>query len=181
MSVSCNRSVVSSTNKTDCHDITEILLKVALNTINPHNQLCFLIGRNLKIPKTTHIITRYELFFCPSIIQNGWLQHKTLMEKIICNHKQTLVYQKSCPRYSWNTAKVGIKHQSINQPKELCMKFKMATTKGKCWNRMQSVLFTTNVSLITAHVYKICQWLAAGWWFSLGTLVSSINKTDPPT
>ena len=24
----------SSTNKTDCHDITEILLKVALNTIN---------------------------------------------------------------------------------------------------------------------------------------------------
>jgi len=27
---------VSSTNKTDRHDITEILLKVALNTINPH-------------------------------------------------------------------------------------------------------------------------------------------------
>jgi hypothetical protein len=26
-------SAVSSTNKTDCHDITEILLKVALNTI----------------------------------------------------------------------------------------------------------------------------------------------------
>jgi len=26
---------VSSTNKTDHHDITEILLKVALNTINP--------------------------------------------------------------------------------------------------------------------------------------------------
>jgi hypothetical protein len=39
MSVNCGRSVVSldtlisSTNKTDCHDITEILLKVALNTI----------------------------------------------------------------------------------------------------------------------------------------------------
>jgi hypothetical protein len=30
---------VSSTNKTDCHDITEILLKMALNTINqPTNQ-----------------------------------------------------------------------------------------------------------------------------------------------
>ena len=28
---------VSSTNKTDCHDITEILLKVALNTIKPTN------------------------------------------------------------------------------------------------------------------------------------------------
>jgi len=30
---------VTSTNKTDCHDITEILLKVALNTITlPHPQ-----------------------------------------------------------------------------------------------------------------------------------------------
>jgi hypothetical protein len=29
-------TTVSSTNKTDCHDITEILLKVALNTINPN-------------------------------------------------------------------------------------------------------------------------------------------------
>jgi hypothetical protein len=29
---------VSSTNKTDCHDRTEILLKVALNTIKPTNQ-----------------------------------------------------------------------------------------------------------------------------------------------
>ena len=38
--MTCNRSVVSlvtpvsSTNKTDCHNTTEILLKVALNTIN---------------------------------------------------------------------------------------------------------------------------------------------------
>jgi len=38
--VTCDRSVVfsgtpvSSTNKTDYHDITEILLKVVLNTIN---------------------------------------------------------------------------------------------------------------------------------------------------
>jgi hypothetical protein len=29
---------VSSTNKTDCHNIIEILLKVALNTINQPNQ-----------------------------------------------------------------------------------------------------------------------------------------------
>ena len=28
-------TLVSSTNKTDCHDLTEILLKVALNTIAP--------------------------------------------------------------------------------------------------------------------------------------------------
>jgi hypothetical protein len=25
---------------------------------------------------------------------------------------------------------------------------------------------------------KVCQWLAAGWWFSSGTPVSSIYKTD---
>jgi len=44
--VTCNRSViffsgtpVSSTNKTDHHNITEILLKVALNTINQPNQM----------------------------------------------------------------------------------------------------------------------------------------------
>jgi hypothetical protein len=47
---------VSSTNKTDCHDITEILLKVVLNTIKQTNkqtnydyvvsqiQNCFLIA-----------------------------------------------------------------------------------------------------------------------------------------
>jgi len=29
--------LVSSTNKTDCQDITEILLKVALNTIKPNH------------------------------------------------------------------------------------------------------------------------------------------------
>ena len=31
---------VSSTNKTDRHDITEILLKVALKTINHPQQIC---------------------------------------------------------------------------------------------------------------------------------------------
>ena len=33
--MTCDRLVVSSPNKTDRHDITEILLNVALNTINP--------------------------------------------------------------------------------------------------------------------------------------------------
>jgi hypothetical protein len=50
---------------------------------------------------------------------------------------------------------------------------------------MQSVLITTNVvNSHLAHVFdttlcdKVCQWLAAGRWFSLGTPISSINKTD---
>jgi hypothetical protein len=42
--VTCGRfSPVSSTNKTDCYDITDKLLKVALNTIkqNPKPQIDF--------------------------------------------------------------------------------------------------------------------------------------------
>jgi hypothetical protein len=31
--------LVSSTNKTDCHNVTEILLKVALNTKSPSSKL----------------------------------------------------------------------------------------------------------------------------------------------
>jgi hypothetical protein len=30
----------------------------------------------------------------------------------------------------------------------------------------------------TALCDKVCQWLATSWWFSLGPLVSSTNKTD---
>jgi hypothetical protein len=43
---------VSSTNNTDCHDITEILLKVALNTITH--------------PSPTHRIINYILFLRPN-------------------------------------------------------------------------------------------------------------------
>jgi hypothetical protein len=47
--VTFNRSVVSSTNKTYCHDITELLLKVALKTINqPNHLLLLLFGTKLK-------------------------------------------------------------------------------------------------------------------------------------
>jgi hypothetical protein len=48
-------SPISSTNKTDCHDITEILWKVPLNTINPtqthikKHVICWKINEFLKI------------------------------------------------------------------------------------------------------------------------------------
>ena len=44
----------------------------------------------------------------------------------------------------------------------------------KLWVRtllMRGVLYTTLCD-------KVCQWLAAGQWFSLGTRLSSTNKTD---
>ena len=46
----------SSTNKTDRHDIAEILLKVALNTINQQNQPTNLYHKNL----LTALLNAYE-------------------------------------------------------------------------------------------------------------------------
>jgi hypothetical protein len=49
--VTCDRSVVFFTNKTDSHDITEILLKVALNTIRSASDKIYQLldyGRQLK-------------------------------------------------------------------------------------------------------------------------------------
>jgi hypothetical protein len=43
-------STVSSTNKTDLHDITEILLKVALNTIiKPTVKYCYPVPASLTL------------------------------------------------------------------------------------------------------------------------------------
>jgi hypothetical protein len=50
-------SPVSSTNKTDCHDITEILLNVALSTITPPSVLLKTIRIRLQNIKKLHIIT----------------------------------------------------------------------------------------------------------------------------
>jgi len=49
-------SPVSSTNKTDCQDITEILLKVALNTIN---QISHLKSLNRKKPMTIQVLSMF--------------------------------------------------------------------------------------------------------------------------
>ena len=79
-----------SSNKTDRHDITEILLKVALNTITLtlylitislclwSNSLCYQFSNNQHYNKPR--------------------QHETLLTAW----------------YSWNIAKVGVKHQSIS-------------------------------------------------------------------
>jgi len=56
---------VSSTNKTDRHDITEILLKVALNTINqtkPCTRELLLIIQFEETHKTIFVV-KYEIVF----------------------------------------------------------------------------------------------------------------------
>ena len=78
MSVTCDRSMVSSTNETDCHDITEILLKVALNTIKQTN-------------KSTRVIFPYShINLCLCLNFN----------KIFVRIKQN--------KYKWNTQKYSI-------------------------------------------------------------------------
>jgi hypothetical protein len=42
-------TAVISTNKTDCHDITEILLKVALRSIKQTNNIWSTINKSLNI------------------------------------------------------------------------------------------------------------------------------------
>jgi hypothetical protein len=70
--------VVSSTNKTDCHDITEILLKVALNTINHKpNQIinnlyskhtCVYITQMMKIRPTSKTANRQKVLLTADIV-----------------------------------------------------------------------------------------------------------------
>jgi hypothetical protein len=43
---------------------------------------------------------------------------------------------------------------------------------------MQFESCSENMYSIQQYVIKVCQWLAAGWWFSPGTPVSSTNKPD---
>ena len=53
---------VTSTNKTDCHDITEILLKVALNAIT----------------LTLHLVIKFHLFGSFDLIIGGNIVGKTV-------------------------------------------------------------------------------------------------------
>jgi hypothetical protein len=64
-------TLISSINKTDHHDIAEILLKVALNNmiliLNPRIELCFNVFISQINNENTHIcglfISRSEMFF----------------------------------------------------------------------------------------------------------------------
>ena len=57
MSVTCDRSVVFSTNKTDHHDITAMLLKVTINTMKrTTKKLCLMADENCVSVKVLHWI-----------------------------------------------------------------------------------------------------------------------------
>jgi hypothetical protein len=46
------------------------------------------------------------------------------------------------------------------------------------WTAVKTWQLQFNCGRCTILCDKVCQWLAAVWWFSLGTPVSSTNKTD---
>ena len=56
------RTLVSSTNKTDRHDITNILLKLALSTIN-QNQTKQLVGKALPIHRLEMVLQKHTYIY----------------------------------------------------------------------------------------------------------------------
>ena len=76
-------SPVSSTNETDCHDITEILLKVALSTINQTNKTMYgMMIYYVHLILFTGILTAISviIFGAKSATDNHWIESP---EKII--------------------------------------------------------------------------------------------------
>ena len=55
----------------------------------------------------------------------------------------------------------------------VCLEYKTLNITATCtWYRSMILVLDTTLC------DKVCQWLAAGWWFSPDTPISSTNKTD---
>jgi hypothetical protein len=122
-------TLVSSTNKTDHHYITEILLKVALNTINlNHRSEC-----------------HQNIFY--------------IMAFYFCTHFSTKQVFMNSDRIFGSVMKLMVLSN---------------VTIYKTWEKKNYLVILFD----TTFCDRVCQWLVTGQWFSLGTLVSSTNKTD---
>jgi hypothetical protein len=84
-------SPVSSINKTDRHDIAEILLKVALNTIDPYILLPIL-GDNL-----LHYELSYMIYFC---FRWDGGNRRTQRKPLICRKSLTNFITSCCIEYT---------------------------------------------------------------------------------
>ena len=116
---------VSSTNKADLHDITDILLKVALNTINPTNQptiILLSINELLSITRCVFIYIRPKwlslLWLCFS-----WRRCGRRWGRISSIHEESSVRFKNCQAnkkcFSWNMAVVQCDRQVAKLPTSL--------------------------------------------------------------
>jgi hypothetical protein len=80
--MTCDRLVVFSTTKTDRHDTTEILLNVALNTINLNQtiaKLSFVNARINILKKNLYIVQKISLAL---LTTNSYLLHMTKFQYI---------------------------------------------------------------------------------------------------
>jgi len=69
--------LVSSINKTDCHDITEILLKVALNTVNQPNKTNITKVQGNNRDSTTHTTSNFMINYLREYVTIlTWKIHK---------------------------------------------------------------------------------------------------------
>ena len=190
----------SSTTKTGRHDIAEILLKVALSTqkINQSINLTWIRVCSNQMSRYWCIL-HFTMLCCLDEIYNYSIWHQRWNKKRLINIiRLANTYEQE---YCWaiialyvftrcdNTGafrgigKVKLiyilqrESQFLHVFSELdvvvivCSPFLSAL---KLWVRImlrQGVLNTTLCD-------KVCQWLVASSWFSMGTLVSSTNKTD---
>jgi hypothetical protein len=102
--VTCDRSVDSSTNKTDRHDIAEIFLKVALNTITQvgHDIILF-INSSSKTYIHKDFLTKTEYVFSCSCYSCARL----------CSFHNNNGSATS-PKAKWSSSHVGYKVYSVN-------------------------------------------------------------------
>ena len=107
-------TLVSSTNKTDCHDITEIFFKVALNTINQNQPAILLLHIDWTILEG--VITLFHLEYFIRKLQSQFLLHfrreflKTLFACLLSYADWDIIYgylitsfvKELLPLLTWN-------------------------------------------------------------------------------
>jgi hypothetical protein len=112
---------VSPTNKTDHHDITDILLKVALITINPTNQPTIIL---LSIYELLSVTRCVFIYIRPKWLSLLWLCFSwRRCGRISSIHEESSVRFKYCQAnkkcFSWNMAVVQCDRQVVKLPTSL--------------------------------------------------------------
>jgi hypothetical protein len=175
---------VSSTNETDHHDITEILLKVALNTINLNQSYYVTISKAVKRRLTTFLWVHPVLW----TLKNIWIlcqwpkENNSILATSTAKRKSTRwmldlnnhILDLS-PIFEWINELLNVYPWPL----------KSFWNRGPSWpwsygswiynylcNQCQSPLMLWVLISIRARCAtlcdKVCQWLATGRWFCQG-------------
>ena len=165
---------ISSTNKSDHHDITEIMLKVALNTITltPNDDCHTGSGQAAKCIFNLN----WENLPVPSQ-ESEW-------PCVLCKGNPFCL--------CFYDFSIGFWHRSSSMVFYffhftifLCIDTDISNNKGPLWsygswiyNYLCNQCRSWRGVLDTTLCDKVCQWLVIDQWFFPGTQVFSINKTD---